>query len=170
MTKTRGIAGLLLVAAALVAAAPAVGQMRHRHPVGFWASAAVGPTLPYEFGIIATAVVRYHRLVIRGRYASSAEFLGDWDEDVGVLLGMALSPEARRVQVTMGAGVGRVSGGRGCLLCGTQPISPSAALLLDTEVRVALTSFLGLTSYVFGNLNSHESFGGLAFGLFVGRL
>jgi hypothetical protein len=127
-------------------ARPALGQTRHLHPTGVWASAAIGPTVPSEFGITATAGFRSHRLVLRGRYAAAAEFLGDWDEDVGVLLGMAVSPESQRVQLPLSAGVGRVTGGRGCVLCGTQPITPAAGFLFGAEGRVALTGFMGVTT------------------------
>lgn len=147
-----------------------VGQPRRLDPVGFWVTAGIGPTTPYEFGVVATTTVRYRRLLVRARYASAAELLGDWDEDLGILIGMALTPESRRAQVAVSAGVGRVNGSRGCVLCGSQSESPTAGFLMDAEARVALTRFMGVTAYLFGDLNARESFGGLAFGVFVGRL
>lgn len=44
-----------------------------------------------------------------------------------------------------------------------------AGFLLDVEVRVAITGFLGLTIYNFADLNRREAFGGTAFGIYLGR-
>ena len=114
-----------------------------QHDWGFWASAAIGPTTPYEFGVTATAAVRYTRFLVRVRYASAVEFLGDFDEDVGVLVGIVLTPEPSRGQLAIGAGVGRVRGFRGSVLGGRE-IAGKAVCLLDLEARSCTTGALGV--------------------------
>jgi len=140
-----------------------------QHDWGFWASAAIGPATPYEFGVTATAAVRYTRFLVRVRYASAFNFLGNFDDDVGVLVGIVLTPEPSRGQLAVGAGVGRVRGFRGSVLGGRE-IPATTGFLLDLEARLALTGFLGLTGYGFADFNSRESFGGIALGLYLGRL
>jgi len=104
---------------------------------------------------------------VRVRYAAAAEYLGDFDEDIGVLVGVVLTPVRSRGQLAVGAGVGHMRGFRGTVL-GGRPIPGTVGFLLDMEGRFALTGFLGLTGYAFADLNSRESFGGIAFGLYLG--
>ncbi len=135
---------ILLVTTLMAMPAGAAGQTAGR-PWGFWAAAGLGPATPYEFSIAANAVVRYNRLLVRVRYASAEELFGNVDEDVGVLLGVVLTPVPSRGQLAVGAGVGRVSGSRrGCFLCGSRPIPSAAGFLLDMEGRLALTGFFGI--------------------------
>jgi hypothetical protein len=144
--------------------------MPSAHRTGFWATGAIGPTHPYKIGIVATAALRYNRVVVRARYASTGEFSGDWFEDVGMLVGAVVTPTSPHGQLTVGAGVGHVRWRHYGILAADPDPPPSVGFLVDAEGRLALTPFLGLTAYVFGDLNSRLSFGGVAFGLFVGKL
>jgi len=158
---------ILLLTTLMAMPAGAAGQTAGR-PWGFWATAGLGPATPYEVGIAASAVVRHNRILVRVRYASAGELLGNQDQDVGVLVGVVLTPVRSRGQLAVGAGVGRMSGSRGCVFCGSRPIPGATGFLLDMEGRFALTGFLGLTGYAFADLNSSETFGGIAFGLYLG--
>ena len=160
---------IAFVTSGAVATPRSAAAQASQHDWGFWASAAIGPTTPYEFGVAATAAVRYTRVLLRVRYASAGELLGDFDEDVGVLVGIVLTPESSRSQLAVGAGVGRVRGFRGTLFGGRE-IPATTGFLLDLEARLALTGFLGLTGYGYADFNSRQSFGGIALGLYLGRL
>ena len=159
---------ILLLTTLMVMPAAAVGQTARR-PWGFWATAGLGPATPYEVSIAASAVVRHNRILVRVRYVSVGELLGDFGQDVGVLVGVVLTPVRSRGQLAVGAGVGRMSGiiGGG-IFSPSRPIPSAAGFLLDMEGRFALTGFLGLTGYAFADLNSSETFGGIAFGLYLG--
>lgn len=153
-----------LPAVAQEAAAPAL-----RDEWGYWVSGGVGLSSPHPYGFAATASVRHRRVLLRVRYVSSWEFLGNSTDDVGVLAGFVLTPPTARGQAALGAGVGRVSGATGCVLCGTTETPSSTGFLLDLEGRYPLTSFLGLSGYGFADFNARESFGGVTLGVYVGR-
>ena len=159
-----------IVGGSLLAPTHAAAQLPAPHRTAFWVAAAVGPTTPYQLGIVATAALRSSRLILSARYASAGEFAGDWFEDVGIVLSAVVTPSSRRAQLALAAGIGRAH----CRHCGflvTQPKLPSSTgFLMNAEARLALTPFFGATAYVFGDLNSSRSFGGVAVGLFVGRL
>ena len=159
-----------IVAEGLCAPGQLVGQTPDRARTSLWAGAAVGPTTPYDIGVVATGALRYNRMVVRVRYASAGEYAGDWFEDVGLLVGVVVTPLPARSQLAVSAGVGRTR----CRHCGSligQPEpAPATGFLLDAEGRLALTRGFGLTAQVFGDLNSSLSFGGVAVGLFLGGL
>lgn len=167
------LSGAMLLAFA-AEAFPAVAQEApapaSREEWGYWVSAGIGPSAPHDFGSAATASVRHRRVLLRVRYASSGEFLGSFTEDVGVLAGFVLTSPTARGQAAVGAGIGRVSGATGCLLCGSTEAPSRAGFLLDLEGRYPLTSFLGLSGYGFVDFNARESFGGIALGVYVGRI
>jgi len=164
--RASSAAGLLVAASCLVPALQVRAQDVPRW--GVWAQAGVGPAAPYEIGAVGSIAIRRFRWVVRARYATSAEYLGDYREDVGVLVGRVVGPTDGRGRWTFSAGVGRSSGSRGCILCGSTPNPDRTAVLLDVEGRYALTGFLGLTATGFASLANGASFGGLAFGLYLG--
>lgn len=160
-----------IVAGALFASSPAVGQTPATDRAGLWVTAAIGPTAPYDLGIVASAALRYNRMVVRARYASTGEFSGDWFEDLGLLVGVVVTPtSARASQLAIGAGVGRARCRHCGFLVGQPDPAPTMGFLVDAEGRLALTTSFGATASVFGDFNSTLSFGGVAFGLFVGKL
>lgn len=170
-TVLRSSAILLAFAAeAFPAVAQEAGAPDVREEWGYWVSGGIGPSSPHDFGVAASVSVRHRRVLLRVRYASSGEFLGSFTEDVGVLAGFVLTPPTARGQVAVGAGVGRVSGATACLLCGSTEAPSRAGFLLDLEGRYPLTSFLGLSGYGFADFNARESFGGIALGVYVGRI
>lgn len=136
----------------------------------FWASAAIGPTHPYEWAVVGSAAFRHNRLLVRARYAITFENPGARVDDVGVLVGVVVTPPSQRGQMSIGAGVGRVRQVYNCFLCSGPTFPTANGFLLDAEGRVALGPGFGLTAYAFADLNTRLSFGGIALGLFVGRL
>lgn len=148
---------------------PAMAQESQRD-WAFWTSGGIGPSTPHALGVAASGSVRHQRAVLRVRYATSGEFLGSSTEDFGLLVGFVLTPSTSRGQAVVGAGVGRVSGVRGCVLCGSEDVPSTTGFLMDLEGRYPLTSFLGLSGYVFSDFNSRESFGGVALGVYLGQM
>jgi len=138
-------------------------------PYGGWGSLGLGVGVPYELSLSALLAARLDRFVVRARAAAVGEFLGDSREDAGLLVGYVVSPGSLRNQVTLGAGIGRVSGENGCVLCGSSRTPSAWGFLLDLEWLLSFTDFLGVTMYAFADFNSVDSFGGAAFGLYLGR-
>ena len=159
-----------IVVATLLAQAPAAAQAPRAHRTGFWASAAIGPTRPYAWAVVGIASLRYTRFLVRARYAITFENPGARVDDVGILVGVVVTPPSQRGQISIGAGVGRVRQVYNCFLCSGPTFPTTNGWLLDAEGRVALGPGFGLTAYVFADLNTRLSFGGIAFGLFVGKL
>lgn len=159
-----------LLAVVLLYPGAAVAQERQPHPVGFWGSLALGPAGPYGFGGTAGAAVRYRRVVVRFRTATSRKLFGDGVGDWGVLAGGAIAHNPARSMVTLAAGLGRATSSRGCLLCGRTSLPARTALLLDAEARLAVMSFFGITFNAFADINGQESFGGVGVGIYLGRL
>jgi hypothetical protein len=164
-------AELFIVLLAAHVCTPALGlAQRTRAPqeLGIWATGAVGLS-SHGFGLASTAAVRFRRAFVRVRYAHAEELLGDWAYDVGLLAGVAVA-RSPRVQVAAGAGIGRVGGQRGCLLCRSAEIPKVVGVLADLEARWAVTRFFGVSAYSYLDVNKEESFGGVTVGLYLGRL
>lgn len=168
------LAGVLVVTGlvagpAMAQESPAMAQEGQRD-WAFWASGGIGLATPYEIGVAASGAAHYQRAVLRARYSTAAEFLGNSTEDFGLLVGFVLTPPTSRGQAVVGAGVGRVSGVRGCVLCGSEDVPSTTGFFMDLEGRYPLTTFLGLSGYAFSNFNSRESFGGVALGVYLGQV
>jgi hypothetical protein len=161
-----------IVAAILLALAPAgaVAQAPRTHRTALWGSAAFGPTLPYDWAVVGSAGLRYSRVLVRARYVITFENPGARVDDVGVLVGLFLTPPTRRSQLSVGAGAGRVTQVYNCFLCSGPTFPATIGLLLDAQWRLALVPGVGVTGYAFGNINARVSFGGVALGVFVGGL
>jgi hypothetical protein len=145
-------------------------QTRAERPVGFWASLAVGPSVPNDLGVAAGAAVRYRWLVARLHLSGSATYLNDSVDDWGILVGPAIRLGPSRSQLALTAGIGRSTRTEGCILCGSVTHPAQTAFILNAELRLALTSFFGFTSSIFADFNRDQSFGGLGVGVFFGRL
>ena len=154
----------------LIGSPRAVAQVPRMHPTALWASATVGPTLPYEWAVVGSAGFRHARVLIRARYAITFENPGARVDDVGILVGVIVTRPSQRRQISVGAGAGRVRQVYNCFLCSGPTFPTTNGLLLDAEGRLALGPAFGLTAYAFGDLNSRLSFGGVAVGLFLGGL
>jgi hypothetical protein len=161
---------LIIVAAILLGPIRAVAQESRTHRTALWASAAIGPTRPYEWAVVGNAGFRYSRVFVRARYTITFENPGARVDDVGLLLGVVVTRPAQRGQLSVGAGAGRVTQLYNCFLCSGPTFPRTIGFLLDAQWRLALAPGFGLTGYAFGNVNSRVSFAGLAFGLFVGGL
>ncbi len=159
-----------IVAAILLGSTGAVAQAQRTHRTALWATAAFGPTLPYDWAVVGSAGVRYSRVLVRARYVITFENPGARVDDIGMLVGVVLTPATRRSQLSVGAGAGRVTQVYNCFLCGGPTFPATIGFLLDAQWRLALVRGFGVTGYAFGNLNSRVSFGGVAFGVFAGGL
>ncbi len=131
----------------------AVAQEPRMHRTALWASAAIGPTLLYEWAVFGSAGFRHARVLVRARYAITFENPGARVDDVGILVGVVITPPSQRGHISVGAGAGRVRQVYNCFLCGSPTFPTTNGFLLDAEGRLALLSF-----------------GGVALGLFVGGL
>jgi hypothetical protein len=162
----------LVAAAILLGLVPtgAVAQAPRTHRTALWATAAVGPTRPYDWALVGSAGLRYSRVLVRARYAITFENPGARVDDVGVLVGVVVTRPTQRGQLSVGAGAGRVTQVHTCVLCSGSTFPATSGFLLDAQWRLALASGFGVTGYAFGNINSRMSFGGVAFGLFLGGL
>jgi hypothetical protein len=147
-----------------------VAQAPRAHRTALWATAAFGPTLPYDWALVGSAGLRYSRVLVRARYAITFENPGARVDDVGVLVGVVVTGPTQRGQLSVGAGAGRVRQVYNCVLCSGPTFPATSGFLLDAQWRLALGSGFGATGYAFGNINSRMSFGGVAFGLFLGGL
>ncbi|MEX0690738.1 MAG: hypothetical protein WD934_09930 [Gemmatimonadales bacterium] len=145
-------------------------QVPTRSPGGAWVSGSLGAATPHGTGLYGTAAIRYRRVVVRARYATAFEFLGDFKEDWGGLVGLVLTRPSYRGLVVAAAGVGQVRGSRGCLLCGSAPDEPVLGALADLEFRYPFTKELGFSTYIYADFNSDRSFGGLPVGLYLGSI
>jgi len=159
-----------IVAAMLLAPAGGAAQAPSTHRTALWATAAFGPTLPYDWAVVGSAGLRYSRVVVRARYVITFENSGARVDEIGMLVGVVLTSPRRRSQVSVGAGAGRVTQVYNCTLCSGPKFPATLGVLLDAQWRLALASGFGVTGYAFGNVNSRVSFGGVAFGVFVGGL
>jgi hypothetical protein len=159
-----------IVAALLLGPTGAVAQAPRTHRTALWATAAIGPTVPYEWAVVGGAGFRYSRVLVRARYVITFENPGARVDDIGMLVGVVVTPPTWRSQLSVGAGAGRVTQVYNCFLCGGSTFPPTIGFLVDAQWRLALVPGFGLTGYAFGNLNSRVSFGAFAFGLFVGGL
>ncbi len=159
-----------IVAAIVVAPTGAVAQAPRTHRTGLWAAAAFGRTLPYDWAVVGSAGLRYSRVVVRARYVITFEAAGARVDDIGVLVGVVLTPATRRSQVSVGVGAGRVTQVYNCNLCGGPTFPATVGFLLDAQWRLTLVPGFGVTGYAFGNVNSRVSFAGVAFGVFAGGI
>ena len=159
-----------MVAAILLGSTEAAAQEQRTHHTALWATAAFGPTLPYDWSVVGSAGLRYSRVFVRARYVITFENPGARVDEVGMLVGVVVTPPTQRGQLSVGAGAGRVTQVYNCFLCSGPAFPATIGLLLDAQWRLALVPGFGVTGYAFGNVNSRVSFGGVAFGLFVGGL
>src|SRR5574341_742217 len=130
MSSTRASLSLAtILAAVLTPSTSGVAQGPVTHRAGLWATAAFGPTRPYEWAAVGTAALRYTRMVLRGRYTITFEVPGARVDDLGVLLGAVVTPPSRRGQIVLGAGVGQIRQVYDCLLCPGPVFAPTAGFL-----------------------------------------
>lgn len=167
MPGCRRILRMALIVLAATTTPGIAGAQVDRQDWGFWTSLAIGSSTPYPLGVAVTGTIRHGRLLTRFRYAAAAEFLGDWDEDMGGLVGIVLTPDSSRGQLSVGAGIGTARRIRGCTIC-QKSVAEGQGLLLDFEGRVAILGVFGLTFYGFGDLNAHQSFCGIGLGVYFG--
>ncbi len=159
----------VLLAGGMPSLAVAQAPQHPESDVGFWGTLALGPSAPHGFGGAIGASVRFRRIAVRIRAATSAELFGDGVSDWGLLAGGAIDLQPGRSAVTIMAGIGRSTSTRGCLLCGSSSES-AMAMLLELEARLRVVSFFGISANAFADFNSLESFGGLGVGIYLGRL
>jgi hypothetical protein len=164
----RGVAVLMVTLS--LGSTQAVAQVPGTHRTAVWAAAAIGLTRPYDRAVLGSASLRYSRILLRVRYAITFENPGARVDDVGILVGVVVTPPTQRSQLSVGAGAARVRQVYNCFLCSGPTFPATTGFLVDAEGRLALAPQFGLTGYAFGDLNSRLSFGGLAIGLFVGGL
>ena len=82
----------------LIGSHSAVAQVPRMHPTALWASASVGPTLPYEWAVVGSAGFRYTRVLICARYAITFENPGARIDDVGIVVGVIVTPSSQRTR------------------------------------------------------------------------
>lgn len=110
----RTVATAIAITDSVAAFRPASAQTA-RHDRGYSAGVGIGPSAPYDFSVTLTASARYRRVLVRLRYAAAAELLGDFDDDVGLLVGVAVTPASWFALLSIGTGVGRMRAVGGCL-------------------------------------------------------
>jgi hypothetical protein len=152
---------------ALSALAPRLLAQNYTTAWGATGQLGLGFAAPYGFGAAYSITVRAQSVLIRARGAGTGGLRGGIT-DAGVLLGynVPLTTElARQQRLSFGAGIGTITS------CDRTPC-PSLATVLDVTYLESLpfAGPVGLSFYGFANLNSQHSFGGVAVGLYVGKL
>ena len=80
----------VLLAGGMPSLAVAQAPQHPESDVGFWGTLALGPSAPHGFGGAIGASVRFRRIAVRIRAATSAELFGDGVSDWGLLAGGAI--------------------------------------------------------------------------------
>ncbi len=161
---------MLIVSTVLLIPGAALAQGRPLAPTGLWGSLAVGPSTPYDYGATLSLAYRSGHYIFRGRFSAVGELFGNQNGEYGLLVGRVVTPMRGSVQFSVGAGLGLVTGWQGGgVFASGEPTDDVMGVLLNGETRIRLTSFLGLSATLFGDLNGRESFGGLAAGIYLGQ-
>jgi len=108
--------------------------------------------------------------------SENAELFGGGDEffDTGLLFGLAT--KSRKKFASIAIGIARVTGnryeGKPGLFGGGKRVNIAPTVGFPVEVQLFLrpASFFGVGTYIYGNLNSEQSFGGITLCLQLGKL
>jgi len=135
----------------------------------FWVSAGLGPGTPGGLGFAGAASLRLRSFLLRTRVGSVGQFLGSHQDDLALEVGLSRTLEPQVVAFAAGIGVSRVTGSRGCLLCGSTPAPTVMGITADAEIRLRVFSVLGFSGQVFTDRNSQQNITAALFGLYLGR-
>ena len=145
----------------------------------FWLNGGLGISSLGSLGGNANISVHFDKFLLSLRSTVNSEksglFVGG-DEffDMGLLFGLAKSEQKQFFSIAIG--IARVTGNHyigepGLFSDGHRvDITPVIGLPLEAQLFFRPTGFLGLGTYLYGNLNSEHSFSGITFCLQVGKL
>ena len=165
-----GVAPALLIAVAILTAAPLPAQERAAPGRDtFWFGVGIGAGSE-DFAGNLHGSYQFGPNLISFRNAGTAGIFDDGFGDYALLYGRAIKPSGRRHHASAAIGIGLVDGCQGGGLGGCQDVPTVIGLPIEAQLFWRPGSLVGVGLYGFANLNDTRSFAGLTLGLQLGRL